>query len=114
MISSRCPRPIGIIASIALMPVCSACFTGARSTMPGALSSIRRVSAARIGPFPSIGCPSALTTLPQSSGPTGTSAMRPVRRTSVPSITRYASPKIAAPTLSSSRFKTMPKRSWGN
>jgi hypothetical protein len=28
MISSRCPRPIGIIESIALMPVCSGSFTG--------------------------------------------------------------------------------------
>jgi hypothetical protein len=26
--SSRCPRPMGIIASIALMPVCSGSFTG--------------------------------------------------------------------------------------
>ena len=28
MISSRCPRPIGIIESIALMPVCSGWVTG--------------------------------------------------------------------------------------
>ena len=44
MISSRWPRPIGIIESMALMPVCSGSFTGWRSMMPGALSSMRRVS----------------------------------------------------------------------
>ena len=37
MISSRCPRPIGIIESMALMPVCSGSFTGWRTMMPGAL-----------------------------------------------------------------------------
>ena len=42
MISSRWPRPIGIIASIALMPVCSGSFTGCRSAMPGATMSILR------------------------------------------------------------------------
>ena len=36
MISSRWPRPIGIMESIALMPVWSGTFTGARSMMPGA------------------------------------------------------------------------------
>ena len=35
MISSRWPRPIGIIASMALMPVCSGSLTGWRSTTPG-------------------------------------------------------------------------------
>jgi hypothetical protein len=30
MISSRWPRPIGIIESMALMPVCSGSFTGCR------------------------------------------------------------------------------------
>ena len=44
MISSRWPRPIGIIASIALMPVCSGSLTGWRWTTPGALSSAGRVS----------------------------------------------------------------------
>ena len=40
MISSRWPRPIGTIASIALRPVCSGSFTGWRSTTPGAMRSI--------------------------------------------------------------------------
>ena len=39
MISSRWPRPIGIIESIALMPVCTGSLTGWRSTTPGALNS---------------------------------------------------------------------------
>ncbi len=39
MMSSRWPRPIGIIASIALMPVCIGSLTGMRSTTPGALRS---------------------------------------------------------------------------
>ena len=42
MISSRWPRPIGIMASIALMPVCSGSLTGWRSAMPGAMNSSGR------------------------------------------------------------------------
>ena len=42
MISSRWPRPIGIIESIALIPVWSGSFTGWRSTTPGALNSSGR------------------------------------------------------------------------
>ena len=44
MISSRWPRPTLVIASIALMPVCSGSFTGWRATTPGALNSSGRVS----------------------------------------------------------------------
>ena len=44
MISSRWPRPIGIIESMALMPVCSGSFTGWRTMMPGAFDSTLRVS----------------------------------------------------------------------
>ena len=44
MISSRWPRPMGVMASMALMPVCSGSFTGWRPTMPGAWTSSRRVS----------------------------------------------------------------------
>ena len=39
MISSRCPRPIGIMASIALSPVCIGSRTGCRSMTPGATRS---------------------------------------------------------------------------
>ena len=49
MISSRWPRPMGIIESIALMPVCTGSFTGWRSTTPGALNSSGRVSVVVIG-----------------------------------------------------------------
>ena len=42
MISSRCPRPIGIIESIALSPVWSGSFTGWRWMTPGALNSSGR------------------------------------------------------------------------
>ena len=37
MISSRWPRPIGVMASMALMPVCIGSCTGLRPTMPGRL-----------------------------------------------------------------------------
>ena len=43
MISSRWPRPIGVIASMALIPVCSGSCTGWRPMMPGAWTSMRRV-----------------------------------------------------------------------
>jgi hypothetical protein len=39
MISSRWPRPIGIIESIAMMPVKSGCETDLRTMMPGAIFS---------------------------------------------------------------------------
>src|SRR6266850_1067131 len=40
MISSRWPRPMGIMASMALIPVCSGSFTGRRFTTPGASLSV--------------------------------------------------------------------------
>ena len=39
--------------------------------MPGAWTSMRRVSVVSIGPLPSIGSPRALTTRPSSASPTG-------------------------------------------
>ena len=44
MMSSRWPRPIGIMASMALMPVWSGSLTAWRSTTPGALNSTGRNS----------------------------------------------------------------------
>ena len=44
MISSRWPRPIGIIESIAFRPVCIGSVTGWRWTTPGALNSAGRRS----------------------------------------------------------------------
>ncbi len=69
MISSRWPRPIGTIESIALMPVCTGCDTDFRAITPGATFSMTSVIFALIGPLPSIGWPSALTTRPISSRP---------------------------------------------
>ncbi len=39
MINSRWPRPIGIIASMAMMPVCTGWLTDWRLMMPGAIFS---------------------------------------------------------------------------
>ena len=72
MISSRWPRPIGIMASMALMPVCIGSFTGCRATTPGARRSIGLNCVVWMGPLPSMGSPSALTTRPISASPTGT------------------------------------------
>ena len=72
MISSRWPRPIGIIASMALIPVCTAVSrSGGRSRRERCARSASLSVA--IGPLPSIGWPSALTTRPIRASPTGTS-----------------------------------------
>src|SRR3954447_10836359 len=52
MISSRWPRPIGIIASIALRPVCIGSFTGWGWTTPGGLNSAGRDSSVGVSPLP--------------------------------------------------------------
>ena len=65
MMSSRWPRPIGVIASIALMPVCSGSHTGCRSATPGAMISTGRRCLVTIGPLPSSGLPSGSTTRPK-------------------------------------------------
>jgi hypothetical protein len=75
MISSRWPRPMGVRASMTLMPVCIGSFTSWRSMMPGALSSIGRIRSAVIGAPPSIALPSASTMRPLRASPTGTEAM---------------------------------------
>ncbi len=49
MISWRWPRPIGIIASIALMPVCIGSCTLWRCMTPGACSSSARTAVGRDG-----------------------------------------------------------------
>ncbi len=80
MISSRWPRPMGTMPSMALRPVCSG------SLHRLAVDDARRDALDRqqtcvvaIGPLPSIGWPSALTTRPSIASPTGTEMMRPVR-----------------------------------
>ena len=100
---------MGIMASMALMPVWTGVFTGERSTTRGAITSTGRVGMrSGSGPLPSSGSPSGLTTRPISSGPTGTEAMRPVRRTSLPSSMLVYGPTTMTPTDSSSRFRAMP------
>ena len=55
MMSSRWPRPIGTIASIAFKPVCTGCDTDLRQITPGATFSMTSDSLALTGPLPSIG-----------------------------------------------------------
>ncbi len=55
MMSSRWPRPMGVMASMALMPVCSGSCTGWRSTIPGAWISMRRMMGSTSGPLASTG-----------------------------------------------------------
>ena len=114
MISSRWPRPIGIMASIALMPVCSGSFTGWRSTTPGALNSSGRVSVVSIAGPPSMAMPSGSTTRPISASPTGTDITWPVRLTVSPSSIFSHSPNSTAATLSSSRLRASPVTPWSS
>ena len=114
MISSRWPRPIGIIPSIALRPVCIGSSTGWRWTTPGALNSAGRVSVVLMSPLSSSGRPSGSTMRPSSSSPTGISSSLPVRLTVSPSETLSHSPKSTAPTLSSSRLSASPTTSCGS
>src|SRR6056297_807590 len=107
-ISSRCPRPIGNSASIALIPVWSGVLTGARARIGGAGRSIGRRFWARSGSPPSRGSPSGETTRPSSSGPTGTSATRRVRLTRAPAVTRSTRSRSTTPTVSLRRSLAMP------
>ncbi len=113
MMSSRCPRPMGIIESMAFNPVAMGSRTGWRSITPGAWRSTGLNWSLAMGPLSSMGCPMALTTRPTMASPTGTLMMRPVRRTSSPCLISVYSPSSTEPTWSSSRFMAMPKTSWG-
>ena len=114
MISSRWPRPIGIIASIAFRPVCSGSFTGWRWTTPGALNSAGRVCSVLMSPLPSSGWPSGVTMRPSSASPTGISSSRLVRLTVSPSTIFSHGPNSTAPTLSDSRLSARPVTSCGS
>src|SRR5262245_45488523 len=108
MMSSRCPRPMGVMASMALMPVCSGSCTGWRPMMPGAWISRRRSCTPTSGPLSSTGLPRASTTRPSTPSPTGTERMRPVALTVWPSLTSAASPRTTQPIDSSSRLRARP------
>ena len=114
IINSLCPRPIGIIASTAAIPVCNGSVTGCLATTPRALRSIGKNCVDWIAPLPSIGIPNGVTTLPRNSSPTGIEATRLVRLTVSPSLISELSPKRTQPTLSSSRLRTIPITSFGN
>ena len=109
MISSRCPLPIGIMESIALIPVCNGSLTGCLSQMPGAGDSTGLYSVVSIGPAPSIGWPIAFTTRPIIASPTGTLTTFPVRLTVCPSLIPWSEPNRTTETLFSSRFWAIPK-----
>ena len=108
IISSRCPRPIGITASMARMPVCNGAETDCRPIMPGAARSTGFTSVVTIGPLPSSGRPRGSTTRPSIARPQGTSSKRPVERTVCPSRTVSPPLNTTAPTLFSSRFSARP------
>ena len=114
MISSRWPRPMLVMASIALMPVSSGSFTGWRCTTVGAWSSRARVASDSMSPWPSRGRPSGSTTRPRKPSPTGTDSTRPVCLTSSPSSIPEASPKTTQPISRTSRLRAMPSRPPGN
>src|SRR3954447_4625429 len=114
MISSRWPRPIGIIASIAFRPVWSGTLTGWRWTTPGALHSAGRRSVVSTSPLPSSGRPSGSTIRPSRAAPTGMSSRWSVRLTVSPSTILSQSPNSTVPTLSASRLSASPVTSCGN
>ena len=65
MISSRWPRPMGMSASIALMPVWTGVSTPLRAMTPGAIRSTGRVRVALIGPLSSSGRPERVDDAPE-------------------------------------------------
>ena len=75
---------------------------------PGAILSIGLEPSLLIGPSPSIGIPSGLTTLPKKPSPTGISTILLVLVTISSYLIWLSSPKITTPTLSSSSDKTIP------
>ncbi len=108
MISWRCPRPIAVIESMALIPVSIGSVTGWRSTTDGACTSSGRLVSASIGPKPSIGFARGSTTRPRKASPTGTESTSPVRRTACPSSILDASPRSTQPISRISRLSAMP------
>ena len=129
MINSLWPRPIGTRLSTALMPVNIGSLTDMRGMIPGAFVPTRARPEALTGPFnkifdhywniyaitynirltfPSMGFPSASTTLPNISIPTGTSTMAPVLFTMSPSLINLSLPNTTIPTLSGSKLSAIP------
>ena len=67
-----------------------------------------------MGPLPSIGFPSASSTLPTTPSPTLIDAILCVLLTISPSLISLDGPKSTTPTLSSSRFNTIPSIPFSN
>ena len=105
---------MGIMLSMALMPVCSGTETFLRWMMPGAFRSMGRISLVSMGPLPSMGWPKAFTTRPIMASPTGTETTWPVRSTVSPSRMPSSVPSITMATEFSSRFRAMPYSPLGN
>ena len=91
-----------------MMPVCTGWLTGLRRMMPGAIFSTGYATSLAIGPLPSIGSPSVLTTRPSNPLPTGTCSSLPVARTSSPSSRLVYSPRTMTPTSVSWRLSARP------
>ena len=106
--SSLCPRPIGIIESIALIPVLRGVLTGSRSTTPGAIFSRGIFLPFFIFGLPSKGFPRGSITLPNNSSDTSIANISPVVFRVSPSFMSDASPRSIIEALSSSRFKIVP------
>ena len=106
--SWRWPRPIGVMASMALMPVCSGSLTPCRWTTDGACSSSARRALGLDLAQPSSGSPSGSTTRPRNASPTGTERTSPVRRTGWPSSMPAKSPRTTTPISVTSRFRARP------
>ena len=108
IINSLWPLPIGIIESIALIPVCKGEFTDSLAKTFGASFSKKLNCglsfSANIGPLPSIGFPNGSTTLPNNCSPTAIESNCFVLLTVSPDFIKFASPKTKAPTESSSKF----------
>ena len=111
MISSRWPRPMGIMLSMAKIPVSIGVSTGARSMMAGAGdSSLRKVRPSR--GLQSSGLPNGSITRPSSSLPTQISATLPVPLATLPGGTKPPRLKSAALTPSSPMSRAMPYTSF--
>ncbi len=78
IINSLWPLPIGIIESIAIIPVSKGSLTSTLLITPGATLKISLRLVLLSGPFPSIGSPIAFITLPVNWLPTGTEITSPV------------------------------------
>ena len=108
MINSLCPLPIGIIESIAKIPVWSGVSTDFLIITLGAKNSTSLYLSTLYGSFPSSTSPNGFTTLPIISSLTPILTGFPVLLAIVPSLTSFSPPNKTHPTLSSSRFIAIP------